>query len=579
VRLRIITFVISFIATPALARAQAPQASPIYTNAGSLDVMPVKPPAMYQGLLNAFSTCIAGAPMLSKPSPPIPSGSAASVKVDLLTPLSKGDTVCVTEHYTYAGAAPAPTPAPSDVATKLLTAVDPPVDSISAGIPIISQSYTQDKTVWVVPASMGASYKATVTAYSTCTAGAPVLSGAQNVAAGSTAPIAIPLAAALAKGASVCVVQKYIYSGPLPAPANPPSDSASKNQVTIDRLPGAPYSPSSQTALALSRVTGGIEVSSSASVDPAARFILDGAFDFPFSNRDNSLYNTFWGSGYVRLGSIAQPGAVSGVADVGTYIKPLVDSTPNHLVQSVEANFAGEAAFAHFNRNLGALNSFSKVAFQANAGFISPLSTMQANPTIYVVSQAIYNYYTTAASTNALTAAANAAIVGACGSTFDSTKPCYLANLPQDRTRFFRDYALGFVYKKYYYNGGSTKDNDSFLFPGIASVSIGQNEYVTRGQLRGFVLHADATWPLPSTLSGRFAGGVYVFGSVDTNVSDRNASTQQFLLPTAGSTITLTSSNVAQIPVAQANRDRYRFGITVDLVKLITAVGAAVNNK
>jgi hypothetical protein len=354
----------------------------------------------------------------------------------------------------------------------------------------------------------------------------------------------------------------------------------SSDPVKVQDLPApdvVPYTPSEKSKLALLRISAGIDVSAAASVDPAAKFLLDGAFEShltPGKSRPK-LDSHIWGSGYIRLASIASPGAVSGVSDVATYVKPLTDSTPAALVQSAEADVALEFHFIHQDPDHSLKGEDQPSLFSAvlNAGIITPLSQSQANSTIYIVSQQLYNYYTTASTSDPV---AMTAIQTACGSSFDASTPCYVAYLPQDRTRFYRNYAAGLTYKKYYYNGGATKDDDSFGFPGIATLTIGQNEYVTRGQLRGLVLHAGASWPLAGNLPvGKWAGAIYAYGAIDMNLSGKNQNTQEYLLQTAGSSVTLASDRLAAFSVKQQDRDRYRFGIGVDVLKLSTTNDAA----
>jgi hypothetical protein len=522
-------------------------------------VLPVQPQGGYTATLQVFETCGVGAVALSVGPVAVATGSPTPTIVPLANALIASDTPCAIEQFTPIAGGPALPPIVSEQATAELA----PTDSFSAGAPVLGQPFTNDAYVFVDPASMGSKYAAVLTVFDSCVAGANPLSLPTPVPPGSSLRVTIPLIHALKKGDTVCLIEKYSGTPVVSA-------VSSAMGTTMDRLPGIPFSPNKNTKVDLSRISGGLDVSSSASVDPAARFLLDAAFDFPFSNRNQSLYNPWWGTGYIRLASIAQPGAISGLSSIGTYIKPLTDSTPNKLVQSIEGNFGVEYAISP-KRNLGLNNSYSTVAFLIDGGIISPLSVTQANPVVYGVTQEIYNYYTGTASTNALGSQAAASIISACGKVFDSTKSCYLAYIPQDRTRFFRNYSAGLVIKKYYYKGGNTKPEDDWTFPGMVSATFGQNEYVTRGQLRGYVLHIEGSWPLPGTLGGKLAGGFYAFGAIDTNVSDQNSSTQQFILPTAGSTVNLTSPGVAIIPVAQPNRDRYRFGLAVDIVKLVLA--------
>lgn len=424
-------------------------------------------------------------------------------------------------------------------------------------LPVVEQSYTGDDFVQVVAVTPKAGYTATLTAYGDCSAGAASISAATDVTAAN--PIDVPLTKPLTlnKGDKVCVREHFDSAGKLAAIA----DLVSQSEAAIDRAPGV-LLPSDNSTAAFSRISLGVDVSASSSVDPGANFLLDGAFESPLSNNSTPFKAPVWMSGYVRLASIAQPGAVSGLSDVATYIKPLTAASPNQLVQSAEGNIGLEAPFNH---PLIA-SQFVVISGIIDAGIITPLSLSQANPTVYIVDQAIYNYYTTTPVPNA---AANTAITAACGGKFGAISPCYLAYLPQDRTRFFRNYAAGITLKKYYYNGGDSKADDSFGFPGYAIFTLGQNEYVSAGRFQGLILHVSASWPLPSTLSQKWGGSIYVYGGIDTNLRGKNTSDTQFLLQTAGSTITPTSANVALLTLPQEDRDRYRFGVGVDVVKLV----------
>jgi hypothetical protein len=112
-----------------------------------------------------------------------------------------------------------------------------------------------------------------------------------------------------------------------------------------------------------------------------------------------------------------------------------------------------------------------------------------------------------------------------------------------------------------------------YRFPGLADLTVGQNEYVTGGKLRGMVLHLGGVMPVPA------ADGIYIFGSMDLgmNFSYNQENTQLLLTPVPSSpstTLTYLSPSVNIIPVSQPNRDRYRFGFGIDIMHLIAAVKA-----
>lgn len=104
----------------------------------------------------------------------------------------------------------------------------------------------------------------------------------------------------------------------------------------------------------------------------------------------------------------------------------------------------------------------------------------------------------------------------------------------------------------------------------IADISIGQDESITGGYLRHFVLNNDILLPIATT-------GLYFFGTASTRFS-RNETFSPLILnsvpiasganPTAGS-VTIPSPSVFVLPLRQPNRDFYRIGFGIDVTSLI----------
>jgi len=138
------------------------------------------------------------------------------------------------------------------------------------------------------------------------------------------------------------------------------------------------------------------------------------------------------------------------------------------------------------------------------------------------------------------------------------TTPCYVAFYPQDRSRFFRNYSAGLRMKFWpsWAKGGSS--------PGIVDATIGQNEYVTGGSMRGWVAHVGGATPLS------YLPGLYIFGGMDVAVTGSNSNSSLLLLPTTSSTSPSPStSNTINIVVPPPNRDRYVLGIGWDIAGMI----------
>jgi hypothetical protein len=308
------------------------------------------------------------------------------------------------------------------------------------------------------------------------------------------------------------------------------------------------------------RVMAGVDVSAASSADPAAKFLFDATLDIPIPamKGTNSLDARNWLWGYARLSSIAQPGAVSGISNLTTYVSALTAASPNQIVQSFEATGGYEYRIHTFDDNWHRRPIL--LSFIAEGGIITPLSNSQnGTPTIYIATSALQSYYASLAagpnptSTNTENAAN---ISAACAAVPPNAAPtCYIAQYTQDRSHFFRNYSGGLRVKRFYYN----EDNESYIFPANFDFTIGQNEYVTGGELHRWVAHFGGSTPISGI------PGLYVYAVFDLVLTKNAVQGQQFSLETAGSTITPSSPNVADIYVVQPDRDRYRFGVAYDL--------------
>ena len=433
---------------------------------------------------------------------------------------------------------------------------------------------------------------------------------------------------------------KYCISTDAGAGPPDPNNCQRADEAGTVVVPTAAYNYPGKVTKSL--IIAGIDVAASSSANPEARFFANGSFDVPFRAANQRISSPLWGWGYARLDSIAQPGAVSGISNVATYVKPLTSATPDQIVQSGEAELGIAVQLTSFDRykkgygvdsasivsagsgqtdgtytipaqgggGSGALvqitishgtitaayvinagsgytssptftvskggtpgvltasvepvyrNSLRSnpltLSLIAGGGFITPLSENQASPTIYVTSTQAMNYWTGQLGTPQ---AGNAkAVVDACNyaMTQKPPTPCYLAYIPESRSRFYRNWQAGFRVKDYYFN----RWNDSYDFPGSLDVTVGQNEYVTGGVMSGFVVHLGGQTPIHEL------PGVRIFGSVDL-VASKNQLSNTFALQTAPNTVMITDQSVAQLFVQQPNRDRYRFGFGLDLVTLI----------
>jgi hypothetical protein len=115
-----------------------------------------------------------------------------------------------------------------------------------------------------------------------------------------------------------------------------------------------------------------------------------------------------------------------------------------------------------------------------------------------------------------------------------------------------------------------------------ADFSIGQDEAITGGLLRHWVLKADAVVPIYST-------GIYFFGASSNRLVRNTTLSPLILSPVTLATSTATSactasantvcypaSDVFILPYKQQNRDYYRIGLGIDVKKVLTKLFPSV---
>jgi len=96
--------------------------------------------------------------------------------------------------------------------------------------------------------------------------------------------------------------------------------------------------------------------------------------------------------------------------------------------------------------------------------------------------------------------------------------------------------------------------------------SIGQDEVVTGGGLRGPVVRFDVFYPLPTNLGGLKL--IYLFGTAALRAASASPGTMPLLLDPAPPGITAASPGTA-ILFSTSNRDYYRVGAGIDLLNAL----------
>ena len=330
------------------------------------------------------------------------------------------------------------------------------------------------------------------------------------------------------------------------------------------------------------QIITGVSVSAASSANPTAVFVAASVLDVPVAPKNVSIKNVHnWISGDLRIAGIAQPGAIGGNTSVANYFSTATNTTPDRIVQSAEVQARYGLQFFGWSRYTTALDAGTSpngdpkpalftLSFIAGGGAITPLSVNQVQSAVYNITQPIYNCFNQVnfgPPCNAANAGGFPNPNGLPSNCNPSTNPnpsnpCYVAFVPEGRSRFFRHYEGGFRLKLYAHDYSEDSSNPQLRFPGIIDLTVGQNEYVTGGIFHGPVVHIGGSLPVPRL------DGWYAFGSGDFALQ-KNISEPQILFTQAGGNITLATANVFVVPTPQPNRDRYMLGVGIDLYHLI----------
>jgi hypothetical protein len=139
----------------------------------------------------------------------------------------------------------------------------------------------------------------------------------------------------------------------------------------------------------------------------------------------------------------------------------------------------------------------------------------------------------------------------------------FIGFVTPDRDKFFRQYSGGFRLTTFYED---VTQQPYMAAPAMVSFSVGQNEQVTGGIMRGVVGRIEAFYPL--VLWGdrsKRAGIVYLFGTAMMRLGGVSQTTPFILQP---SDMPGFDPRVA-IVADRSNRDMYMFGAGIDLGQLI----------
>jgi hypothetical protein len=150
----------------------------------------------------------------------------------------------------------------------------------------------------------------------------------------------------------------------------------------------------------------------------------------------------------------------------------------------------------------------------------------------------------------------------------------FLALLPPDRERFYRQYGFGVRYTSYV----TAKVDQS---PAMYTATLGQDQSITRGRYVGPVLKFDAFYPLPLSA----ASFIYLFGTANLAVAKPGNATPlalQLVSQPCTSTDPATAAGVTcgvkvyqdsvAVNTVASSRDTYRIGVGIDAIAFINTL-------
>lgn len=247
-----------------------------------------------------------------------------------------------------------------------------------------------------------------------------------------------------------------------------------------------------------------------------------------------------------------------------------IASTPQQVTTGVgtfATNFATEASNLPVNELAQSADFQTGLEFRLHTFVRKPDTTVLAYRTLGLVGyfgaqgafqppSAQAEIFTVPAKTSPQYASFAQQYAGAANST-------YVAFLPPERERFFRNYGFGFRL--------TTFDKDQPLAPpGTYTFTVGQDESITGGIFRSVVGRFDVFYPLPTAVTGGKGKFVYLFGTTTLRFS-KAANLPTFALAAAPSSVLASDPAVALVTV-RSTRDTYRIGAGIDLVNLIQTI-------
>ncbi len=297
----------------------------------------------------------------------------------------------------------------------------------------------------------------------------------------------------------------------------------------------------------VSRAMIGVEQVGASSSDSTRKFFLDFYVSRALPLERGNGAHRWWGN--VRVGSQAIQTAAAISITAADLLGAARELNLNTIAQAAEFQSGYEFQFAR----AGSRTSFDGRRHRTALGWIVgggaalPLHPVSSGKAFDFPARGTYGYERLITLAPELAAAL--------------TAPKHLVLTTPDRNNFLRGYFTGIRMSTFYDSGNRARS------VGTVTATIGQNELITGGILRGFVSQVEASYPLPLTWRGRTgaSAGVFIFGRAAFRLNGAHPIAPLFLKDADPAAVVIPETPLIARP---SRRDIYTIGVGFDAIRL-----------
>ena len=338
-----------------------------------------------------------------------------------------------------------------------------------------------------------------------------------------------------------------------------------REKAEIEREnPGAPRQET-QCCGSYMRTIVGLQQTGASSAESAQRFFLDVFTSRPLSfsynkrggQRKDQLGPLFRWWGDVEISSVPKQINDTTVQLVSTFSQSVGNLKVNEIAQSADFDTGLDMRLTSFHRPFQSASGSDRVSLSLiTGGGASGILQTNDTPSIFAVPAAnspqlplFLSIYTKRGFPVDANGAPTATHIGL---------------YEPDRSHYYRHYFAGFRLMNHNL-GQSGGMNDARA--AMLDLTVGQDEAVTGGQLRGPVIRVNAFTPFQFGTGNKANDVIYFFATASLATNPVQTQNRVFLEPAVN--VTATDPTVALVPIRHSTRDSYRLGVGIDLLRLI----------